>query len=104
MTHTVIDLARALAATSPTFASTPALAQSFLKWCNWGAAISGDKQKDTNTLLALRGISNMFATKLGRRAISDIAVAGEVLRRLKDEGRWGEGGKWKMPAATVALK
>lgn len=76
----------------------------FLDLCAWGQAISGDKQRETNTLLALRGISNMSCTATGRRALVRDAQA--VIQRVQQDGKWAEGGaaKWKMPAATVALK
>lgn len=97
----MIDLARCLAALSPSFAQTPNLPSAFLDSCNWGQSSTDSKAKDTNTLLALRGISNLSATRLGRQALG--RDAGEVLNKM-GSGGWGEGGKWKVAAATVALK
>jgi phospholipase A-2-activating protein len=102
----VIDLARCLAALSPSFAATPSLATDFLTSANWGQDPSPaeTKARETNTLLALRGISNLFNTKPGRASLVRDAKA--VLAGM-GQGRWESGaggGKWKVAAATVALK
>lgn len=98
----VIDLARCLAAISPAFAVRNASApENLLAACDWDKAWQAGKPRETNTLLALRGLSNLFSTANGRATMA--ASAQYVLPRLTTK-TWEQVGARKQPLITIALK
>ena len=101
MVVTVIDLARCLAATSPAFGSTLTAPTAFLQACDWAQPWQTTKPRETNTLLALRGMANMFLTANGRRTMCNMAE--ETLKTLAGGRTWEELGARKLPFATIAL-
>lgn len=99
----MLDLARALSATSNAFGGEAGVAIQLLQLCGLadGAAPAAEKTKDTNVMLVLRALANMFATPNGRAGISD--SGSDVLSTLSSRP-WAEIGKGRQAAATVALK
>jgi len=98
----IIDIARCLAAISPAFGATSTAPPALLQACDWSKPWTASKARETNTLLALRALANMFLTTNGRKTLSS-ELAGELLRSLKTGRRWSELGPRKMPLATIAL-
>jgi phospholipase A-2-activating protein len=68
----------------------------------WGRKINGDKSADTNTLLAIRAIANLFTTAQGREILAPAAEG--LMEELESKGDWEGKGKWKGPVATIGLK
>ena len=96
----MIDLARFLAAISPAFGTEGTL-KTFFAACEWDAPWQAAKPRETNTLLALRGIANMFLTANGRDVMAK--NTSEVFAKLKLR-KWEELGARKVPLITIALK
>ena len=96
----MIDLARYLAAISPAFGTAETL-NAFFDACEWNSPWQATKSRETNTLLALRGIANLFLTANGRDIMAKNAA--DVLGRLKQR-KWEELGARKVPFITIALK
>ncbi|EIW66002.1 hypothetical protein TREMEDRAFT_41188 [Tremella mesenterica DSM 1558] len=94
----LIDIARCLAAVSPIFGHIPP--STFLTACAWSDPWQSVKSRETNTLLSLRGIANMFNTANGRASL--VKDAEEILGKLR-ERKWEEVGNRKLPLATIAL-
>lgn len=99
----MLDLARALSATSNAFGGEAGVAIQLLQLCGIaeGAAPVAEKTKDTNVMLVIRALANLFATPNGRAGMSD--AGSEVLSALGSRS-WAELGKGRQAAATVALK
>ncbi|WVQ79673.1 hypothetical protein IAT38_001773 [Cryptococcus sp. DSM 104549] len=98
----LIDLARCLAATSPlTGLSSPL---PILTSAAFSTPWEATKPRETNTLLALRGLANFFVTRNGRKTMGDLRVAERVLDAVRGL-EWGPLGKGprRVAAATVAL-
>lgn len=96
----MLDLLRCLAAISPGLGALPSPPRLFAV-CDWDASTPSDKTRDTNSILVLRALANLFCTKQGRGTMEK--QAGEVLARLKAR-EWAKVGKGKLPASTIALK
>ena len=79
----MIDIARCLAALSPSFATAPSFLTSLLQAASWGAPVN-DKAKETNSLLALRAIANLASTRLGRGVLGEAAEG--LAKELEGKG------------------
>jgi len=80
---------------------TPETLKAFFAACEWDSPWQASKPRETNTLLALRGIANLFLTANGRDVLAK--NAGDVLAKLKQR-KWEELGARKVPFITIALK
>ncbi|CAD6591032.1 MAG: hypothetical protein TREMPRED_005963 [Tremellales sp. Tagirdzhanova-0007] len=98
----LLDLLRALATVSPSLGTITSVTEALLKACDWGAPWEASKARETNTLLALRALANLFLTANGRRTISG-SNAGDLLRDLRKGRTWSEVGTRKLPLVTIAL-
>ena len=67
----------------------------------WDAPWQAGKPRETNTLLALRGLANLFSTATGRETMAKSTA--EILAKLKQR-QWSELGARKLPFTTVLLK
>lgn len=104
----VIDLARLLASTSPAFAAystaSGLLAVDLLFLASdYSEPWQASKPRETNTMLALRAIANLFATANGRKLLGG-QKAGEVCRQLTRHDWMTLGKNTRIAAATIALK
>ncbi|WVW84162.1 hypothetical protein I302_106192 [Kwoniella bestiolae CBS 10118] len=98
----LIDLSRCLAALSPLFGSSPSAPDALIKACALDTPWSPGKTRETNTLLSLRGLANLFVTANGRQTISQpqtVESISSVLRGLE----WNSWGNRKVVVATIAL-
>ncbi|KAL7422039.1 hypothetical protein Q5752_003812 [Cryptotrichosporon argae] len=93
----LIDLARVLAL-SPPLAALPSVPSLLLQSANWSEPYTPTKARDTNTLLALRAVANLFSSKEGLKQAEEAAG---VLIELRRE--WVEVGKAKVVVATITL-
>jgi phospholipase A-2-activating protein len=91
---------RYLAAVSLAFGNSRTV-QAFVAASDWNKPWQAGKPRETNTLLALRGLANMFSTATGRETMAKIA--GEILAKLKQR-EWSELGPRKLPFSTILLK
>ncbi|ORY26315.1 putative phospholipase A-2-activating protein [Naematelia encephala] len=98
----LIDVARCLAAISPAIGSISSAPQQLLAAAAWDTPWQATKPRETNTLLALRGIANLFLTANGRRTMGGEA-AGALLSTLRSGRQWSEVGARKLPLVTIAL-
>ncbi|ORX35613.1 PLAA family ubiquitin binding-domain-containing protein [Kockovaella imperatae] len=96
----LIDIARCLAALSPAFGTCSTAPSKLLESCDWSSPWSASKSRETNTLLALRALVNMFLTANGRRTMGQSAE--QVLVALR-ERKWDDLGARKLPFVTVLL-
>ncbi|KIR59591.1 phospholipase A-2-activating protein [Cryptococcus bacillisporus CA1873] len=99
----LIDLARVLAATSPAFALSPPHPFFIAASLSLPFPDPPSKSRETNTLLALRAIANLFVTANGRMMLSTEDVAKDILTNV---GRveWGKVGKnVRIAGATIVL-
>lgn len=99
---TVMDIVRCLAALSPHFSTTTNLLTTILSAAAWGRKINGERAADTNTLLAIRALANLFTTELGRELM--VPACKGLMEDLEAKGDWEGKGKWKGPVATIGLK
>jgi phospholipase A-2-activating protein len=98
----VIDIARSLAAVSPALGSFAQVPQTLLSACNWQDQHEASKTRDTNTLLALRALANLFLTDTGRKGMCGGAEG--ILGELSMGKKWDAIGARKVPLVTIALK
>lgn len=103
----MIDLARVLAATSPAFASHVSASGTntidlLLLACDYTEPWQASKTRETNTMLALRAIANLFATANGRKLLA--AKAGDICRQLTRHDWMSLGKNTRVAAATIILK
>ncbi|WWC62195.1 uncharacterized protein I303_104790 [Kwoniella dejecticola CBS 10117] len=98
----LIDLARCLAAISPLFGSTPSVPQVLIEACGLNTPWQSSKSRETNTLLSLRGLANLFSTANGRSTISNSENAQSVLGVLSGF-EWADWGNRKVVVSTIAL-
>jgi hypothetical protein len=98
----VLDLARILATTSPSFGAT-CTPDALLTACDWSLPYTSSKVRDTNTLLALRTFANLFTTPTGRKNMIGMKVP-EWLEALRRGRSWEEVGARKLPFVTIVLK
>lgn len=96
----VIDIARYLASVSTAFGNERTV-KTFLTASEWDKPWQAGKPRETNTLLALRGLANLFSTATGRELMAK--NAGEILAKLKERA-WAELGPRKLPFTTILLK
>ena len=97
-----MDIVRCLAALSPHFSTTTNLLTTILSAAEWSRKINGERAADTNTLLAIRALANLFTTELGRELM--VPACKGLLEELEAKGDWEGKGKWKGPVATIGLK
>lgn len=100
----VIDLARVLAATSPAFALSPPHPFFIAASLSLPFPDPPSKSRETNILLALRAIANLFVTANGRMMLSTEDVTKDILTNI---GRveWGKVGKnVRIAGATIVLQ
>lgn len=93
-------MTRYLAAVSSSFGNDRTI-QTFVAASEWDKPWQAGKPRETNTLLALRGLANLFSTTTGREAMAK--NAGEILSKLKQR-QWSELGLRKLPFTTILLK
>ncbi|WVQ99687.1 hypothetical protein IAU59_006826 [Kwoniella sp. CBS 9459] len=98
----LIDLARCLAPVSPILGSTSAAPQAFIEACSLTTPWVSTKPRETNTLLSLRGIANLFNTANGRATLAQEDVVDRVLGALGGV-EWEVLGARKVVVATIAL-
>ncbi|WWC69902.1 uncharacterized protein I206_103845 [Kwoniella pini CBS 10737] len=98
----LIDLARCLAPISPLFGSSPSAPKVFIEACALDTPWQSSKARETNTLLSLRGLANLFSTANGRSTISEAENAKSVLSILSGFD-WSIWGVRKVVVATIAL-
>ncbi|WRT66660.1 uncharacterized protein IL334_003620 [Kwoniella shivajii] len=98
----LIDLARCLAPISPAFGATSLAPQAFIESCGLNTPWSPGKARETNTLLSLRGIANLFSTANGRSTIAQTGTVDSILSVLKDV-QWSNWGTRKVVVSTIAL-
>ncbi|WVF71170.1 hypothetical protein IAT40_005968 [Kwoniella sp. CBS 6097] len=98
----LIDLARCLAPISPVFGATSPAPQAFIEACSLTAPWVSSKPRETNTLLSLRGIANLFSTANGRATLSQEDVVENIVGALGGLD-WNVLGAKKVVVATIAL-
>ncbi|WWC94553.1 hypothetical protein V866_001399 [Kwoniella sp. B9012] len=98
----LIDLSRCLAALSPLFGKTPCAPKALIQACGLDAPWSPGKSRETNTLLSLRGLANLFITANGRQTISRPDTVESILSVLRGV-EWSNWGTRKVVVATIAL-
>ncbi|WVR06773.1 hypothetical protein IAU60_003808 [Kwoniella sp. DSM 27419] len=98
----LIDLARCLALISPRFGAVSAAPTAFINACDLTSPWIPGKPRETNTLLSLRGLANLFATSNGRRSMVREDTIDAVLDALVALD-WSPLGARKVVVATVAL-
>lgn len=100
----VIDLARVLAATSPAFSLSPPHPFFIAASLSLPFPDPPSKSRETNILLALRAIANLFVTANGRMMLSTEDVTKDILTNI---GRveWSKVGKnVRIAGATIVLQ
>ncbi|KAK8864675.1 hypothetical protein IAR55_001927 [Kwoniella newhampshirensis] len=98
----LIDLARCLAAISPRFGSTSSAPGALVESCSLDQPWQSSKPRETNTLLALRGLANLFVTATGRGTMGGEDVVESILGALNGL-EWAAMGARKIVVATISL-
>ena len=70
--------------------------------CDYTDPWQASKARETNTMLALRAIANLFATANGRKILAN--EAGDVCRQLTRHDWMSLGKNTRIAAATILLK
>ncbi|WWC89009.1 uncharacterized protein L201_003926 [Kwoniella dendrophila CBS 6074] len=98
----LIDLARCLAPISPAFGSSTQAPKALIEACGLNTPWTPGKSRETNTLLSLRGLANLFSTANGRTTIAQNDNVEGVVTALKNV-QWSNWGARKVVVATIAL-